>query len=203
VWTVAVPPTRSVVNFLEITPGARYLAGFEAAGRLRVRKVCPEETEMKISDLLNEKVIKVGLESEEKEEAFEELIDLLVRDGRLTDRDAAREAILEREEKQSTGIGRGVAIPHGKSDSIEELTAALGTSPDGIEYDSLDGEPVSVVFLLLANAHNPGPHIEALAQVATLFKIPGFIERLVDAESNEELYRIIRTEEEREENGAY
>ncbi|HUV38106.1 MAG TPA: PTS sugar transporter subunit IIA [Planctomycetota bacterium] len=153
---------------------------------------------MKISELLTPELIKVGLEGDEKEEVFEELIDLLVRQSRIGDRDAARRAILDREGKQSTGIGRGVAIPHGKSSSITRLTGALGTSSDGIEYDSLDGEPVQVVFLLLAETDNPGPHIEALAQIATLFQVPGFIERLVAVESAQELYDIIVAEEERE-----
>jgi len=154
---------------------------------------------MKITELLTEDQIKVGLESDEKEEVFEELLDLLVRQKRLSDRDAARDAILDREDKQSTGIGRGVAIPHGKSSTITQLTAALGISREGIEYDSLDGEPVQVVFLLLAEEGNPGPHVEALAQIATLFRIPGFIERLIAAESSKELYDIITAEENREE----
>ena len=154
---------------------------------------------MKISELLTEKLINVDLESFEKEEVFEELIDLLVREGMITDRDGARKAIIEREEKQSTGIGRGVAIPHGKSASVTQLIAALGISKEGLEYDSLDGEPVHVVFLLLAEEDNPGPHIETLAQVATLLKIPGFIEKLMAAESPRELYNVITAEEEREE----
>jgi len=154
---------------------------------------------MKISELLNESLIKVGLESLEKEEVFEELIDLLVRSGRVKDREAARKAIVEREEKQSTGIGRGVAIPHGKTATIMELTGALGIAKEGIEYDSLDGEPVQIVFLLLAEENNPGPHVEALAQIATLFRIPGFIERLIAAETAREVYDTIAAEEEREE----
>ncbi|HUW56322.1 MAG TPA: PTS sugar transporter subunit IIA [Planctomycetota bacterium] len=154
---------------------------------------------MKISELLTERLIKVDLESLEKEEVFEELIDLLVREKRLTDRDAARAAIIERENKQSTGIGRGVAVPHGKSPTITRLTAALGISKEGIEYDSLDGEPVQLVFLLLAEEGNPGPHVEALAQIALLLRTPGFIERLAAAETARELYDMVAAEEEREE----
>jgi fructose-specific phosphotransferase system IIA component len=154
---------------------------------------------MKISELLAEDVIKVGLASEEKEEAIEEMIDVLVRAGRAVDRDAAREAIMSREEKQSTGIGRGVAIPHGKSGTVKQLTSALGVSKHGIEFDSLDGEPVQIIFLLLAEANNPGPHIEALAQVARLFQVSGFIEDLIDAGSASEVMDIIIACEEREE----
>jgi fructose-specific phosphotransferase system IIA component len=154
---------------------------------------------MKISELLTDSLIKVNLEASDKEEAFEELIDLLVEKKRISDREAARTAIIERENKQSTGIGRGVAIPHGKSETIWQLTAALGVSRNGIEYDSLDGEPVHIVFLLLAEQDNPGPHIEALAQVAMLFKTPGFIERLIKAETPREARDVIIVEEEREE----
>ena len=154
---------------------------------------------MKISELLAEDVIRVGLESEEKEEGIEEMIDVLVRAGRITDRGAALDVILEREGKQSTGIGEGVAIPHGKSETITELTAALGISKRGIEFDSLDGEPVQIIFLLLAEKNNPGPHIEALAQVARLFQIPGSIEDLIDAGSAGEIMDIILAGEEREE----
>lgn len=154
---------------------------------------------MKISELLTENLVKVDLESFEKEEVFEELIDLLVREKRITDRDAARRAIVERENKQSTGIGRGVAIPHGKCAALTQLTGALGISKGGIEYDSLDGEPVHLVFLLLAEEDNPGPHVEALAQISSLFRIPGFIERLIAAETPRQLCDIIAAEEEREE----
>ena len=154
---------------------------------------------MKIAELLTENLVKVDLESFEKEEVFEELIDLLVREKRITDRDAARQAIIERENKQSTGIGRGVAIPHGKCVAITQLTGALGISKGGLEYDSLDGEPVHLVFLLLAEDDNPGPHVEALAQISSLFRIPGFIERLIAAETPRELYDIIAAEESQEE----
>ena len=154
---------------------------------------------MKISELLTDALIKVDLEGIDKEEVIEELIELLVRMGRITDRRAAREAIMTREARQSTGIGRGVAIPHGKSSTIGQLTAALGISKRGIEYDALDGEPVKVVFLLLAEADNPGPHVEALASLARLFKTPNFIERLLAARTPRELYDVIVAEEEKEE----
>ena len=145
------------MNFLEIEPCGAILKRLTYQTSTAFPEVLQEVDRMKISELLNQDLIKVGLEGDEKEEVFEELIDLLVRQDRLADRDAARQAILTREEKQSTGIGRGVAIPHGKSGTITQLTAALGISSEGIEYDSLDGEPVRVVFLLLAEEGNPGP----------------------------------------------
>ncbi len=201
----------SRTNLLETTAGNAILrilmvpgcAGLTAGGKPGRRpSTSPHVTRgftMKIAELLTENLVKVDLESFEKEEVFEELIDLLVREKRITDRDAARQAIIERENKQSTGIGRGVAIPHGKSVAITQLTGALGISKDGLEYDSLDGEPVHLVFLLLAEDDNPGPHVEALAQISSLFRIPGFIERLIAAGTPRELYDIIAAEESQEE----
>jgi mannitol/fructose-specific phosphotransferase system IIA component (Ntr-type) len=150
---------------------------------------------MKISELLTETLIKVGLASRGRDEVFDELIDVLMREKRITNRQAAREAILEREKKQSTGIGNGVAVPHGKSSSVPALAAALGISSKGIEYDSLDGEPVFVVLLLVAEENNPGPHVAALARFAALFRIPGFIESLISADSSRKAYNIIMAEE--------
>jgi mannitol/fructose-specific phosphotransferase system IIA component (Ntr-type) len=150
---------------------------------------------MKISELLTVTLIKVGLAGRKRDEVFDELIDVLVKEKRITDRQAAREAILEREKKLSTGIGNGVAVPHGKSSSAPALAAALGISAEGIEYDSLDGEPVFVVLLLVAEENNPGPHVAALARFSALFRIPGFIESLIAAGTSRKVYDIILAEE--------
>jgi len=150
---------------------------------------------MKLSNLIDESVIKVGLESEDKEEVFAELIEVLVRAGRIADRDRALRAILTREEMASTGIGNGVAVPHGKDPSIKRLTAALGISRKGIDYDAADGQPVHVVFLVLAEANNPGPHVECLGEIARLLNLPGFYDRLCKAETPQEALAIIKSEE--------
>ena len=136
---------------------------------------------MRLRDLLDESVVKVGLESVDKEECFEELIDLLVRSGRLAGREAALAAVTTRESTGTTGIGRGCAVPHGKDPSIKTLTVALGTSETGIEFDAVDGELVHVVIMILANANDPGPHVRALAEVVRLLKIPGLYNTLVSA----------------------
>ncbi len=145
--------------------------------------------------MIDESVIKVGLESEDKEEVFAELIEVLVRAGRIADRDRALRAILTREEMASTGIGNGVAVPHGKDPSIKRLTAALGISRKGIDYDAADGQPVHVVFLVLAEANNPGPHVECLGEIARLLNLPGFYDRLCKAETPQEALAIIKSEE--------
>ena len=150
---------------------------------------------MKLIDLLDETVVKVGLEAEDKEEAFAELIELLVRAGRLPDRDRALQAILTREAMATTGIGTGVAVPHGREASVKTLTAALGISKKGIEYDATDGEPVFLVFLVLAEANNPGPHVQCLGEIARLLQVPGFNERLRGARTPREALDIIGAEE--------
>jgi mannitol/fructose-specific phosphotransferase system IIA component (Ntr-type) len=150
---------------------------------------------MKLIDLLDERVVKVGVEAEDKEELFAEMIESLVRAGRVEDRDRALNAILAREEMATTGIGSGVAVPHGKEHSIKSLSAALGISKKGIEYDATDGEPVYLVFLVLAEANNPGPHVQCLGEIARLLQIPGLNERLRAAKTAREALDIIRAEE--------
>lgn len=150
---------------------------------------------MKLSDVLKPGLVRVGLRSEEKEEVFEEMVQLFVDEGLIEDRDAALSAVFEREAKMSTGIARWLAIPHGKIEEAEGLIVALGTSSKGIDYDSLDGEPVYVVMMVFAELGNPGPHIEALAEISRLFSIPGFTGKIRDAGSAEEVLALIKQEE--------
>jgi mannitol/fructose-specific phosphotransferase system IIA component (Ntr-type) len=150
---------------------------------------------MRLRDLLDEASVKVGLESEDKEECIEEMVDLLVRAGRITDRGGALQAIRQREDEATTGIGKGIAIPHGKHKSIPELVAAMGTSREGIEYDSVDGKPVHVVILLLASIRSSGPHVRALAEIARLMGIPGFYRKSVESHTSAELLALIDGEE--------
>ncbi len=150
---------------------------------------------MRLYDLLDESVIKVPLESLDKEECFEELIDLLVRAGRIPDRQAALDAVEAREAKGTTGIGQGVAIPHGKHETVPKLTAALGISEEGLEFDAVDEEPVHVVFLLMARTDDPGPHVRALAEIARLIQTPGFYRKLTEAGSAEKVLEVLDAEE--------
>lgn len=150
---------------------------------------------MKLSQFLDESVINPELESLDKDELFAEMVEMLVRAGRVADRDAALDAIGTREAMATTGIGGGVAVPHGKSPTIGELTAALGISAEGVEYDATDGEPVHIVFMVLAEANNPGPHVECLGEIARLLQVQGFSERLRRAKNPEEVLAIIQGEE--------
>lgn len=150
---------------------------------------------MRLRDILDASSVKVGMVSTDKEEAIEELVDLLVRSGRLPDRSGSIEAMMERESQQTTGIGSGVAVPHAKHESIEKLTAALGISSQGIEFDSVDDKPVHLVFLIMARVDDPGPHIQALAEIARLLQIPGLYRKLIESESEADLLALIESEE--------
>ena len=148
-----------------------------------------------LSTILSAGVIKLDLQSADKEEVFEEMIDLLVKAGKVTDRAGALEAIVTREQEQSTGIGAGVAVPHGKHESMGELCCALGISTEGVEFDSVDGEPAHVIFLALAQANNPGPHVALLAGISRVLGQPGFVRRLREARTPEEALSVIRATE--------
>ncbi len=150
---------------------------------------------MRLTEQLTPSVVKIGLQSEDKEELFEEMVQLLVEARRLTDRNAALQALIEREAKMTTGIARWIGLPHGKVEKIDNLIIALGVSKKGIEYDSLDGEPVYIVLLVLAEIDNPGPHIEALAEISRLFALPGFTEKMRAVKTPEEAIALIRAEE--------
>lgn len=150
---------------------------------------------MKLCDLLDPSVVKVGLEAEDKEEVLPEMVEMLVRAGKADDRGRALQAILAREDMATTGIGGGVAVPHGKEGQVKGLAAALGISRHGIEYDATDGEPVYLVFMVLAETNNPGPHVQCLGEIARLLQIPGLSERLRSAKTAQEALDVIRSEE--------
>jgi len=154
-----------------------------------------EDTGMCLRKLLDSETVKIDLESVDKEECFEEMVDVLVRAGRITDRAAALQAIQNREAQGTTGIGNGVAIPHGKHASISDLTVSCGISRAGIEFDAVDQELVHFVVLLLANSNQPGPHLRALVEIARLFQIPGFYRRATQVTSVEKLLELLDLEE--------
>jgi mannitol/fructose-specific phosphotransferase system IIA component (Ntr-type) len=147
---------------------------------------------MDLATLIRKDAVKVPLEGFDKEEAIAELVELLVRAGRLTDREGILQALYDREAKGSTGIGGGVAIPHAKQEGIEGVVLAVGISPEGIEFDAADGEPVHLVFLVVAEARNPGPNVEALADIGYLMQLPGIYQDMIAASSPDQIIAIIR-----------
>ena len=150
---------------------------------------------MTLLDILSADSTLVDLKGETKEDIIAELVDTLAVGDAISDRDKVLQAVLEREKIMSTGIGDGIAIPHGKSDAVEKLVAALGTQRRGVDFEALDGEPAYVFFLLVSPANVSGPHIKALARISRLLKNDDFKKMLIAAETAAEIIEIIESEE--------
>ena len=152
---------------------------------------------MTLLDILSPHSVLVGLRGETKEEIIKELVDSLESGTVVTNREKVLQAVVEREKIMSTGIGDGIAIPHGKSDAIVHLAAALGIHKRGVDFEALDGEPAYVFFLLVSPANVSGPHIKALARISRLLKNDDFKKRLISAADAAEIMRLIEAEEKR------
>ncbi len=127
---------------------------------------------MNFIDFLSEEAISVNLVSTDKEGVIRELVDILVKTGDLNEsgKEKLVKVLLDREALGSTGIGQGVAVPHGKCDCVKKLLAAFGVSHKGVNFGSLDGEAVHIFFLLIAPEESAGPHLKALARISRLLK---------------------------------
>ncbi len=152
---------------------------------------------MKIMDFLDKKAIKLDMDSSEKEDALKELVDVLVEAHDMGDKKSIVKALIERESLGSTGIGQGIAIPHGKTDRASELVAVLGISQKGVNFEALDGEPVYIFFLLVAPKDTAGPHLKALAQISRLLRDSYFCELLKRCKTADEVYDLIQREEDK------
>ena len=144
-----------------------------------------------LHDLFSAPRIKCHLEAEDKAEVFEELVDLLVTQYRTNNRDEILEAIRRREEKMSTGIKKGIAIPHAKTRFTRGVIGVLGVSDHGIDYESLDGEPVRILFLLVSSEEDAGTHLAVLKKIALLVENDGFSRDVLGAGTPEKVSRII------------
>jgi mannitol/fructose-specific phosphotransferase system IIA component (Ntr-type) len=147
---------------------------------------------MDLASLLDPKVVKVPVESVTSDEVIAELVELLVRAGKLKGRDAALDALYEREGKGTTGIGGTVAVPHARHAELKDNVLAVGIAREGIDFDAIDEEPVRVVFLVLGAADKPGQTIETLADIGTLSQMADVRERLINAGDAAEVIQIIR-----------
>jgi fructose-specific phosphotransferase system IIA component len=150
---------------------------------------------MSIYELLDEKSIKIGLRSTTKQAVLEELVDLLVSSGKVKDKYTVLDAIEEREKQASTGLENGIAVPHCKTAAVDKLTAALGVSASGIDFESHDGKPAKIFFILIAQPNNPGPHVRALAKLARLLTMPGMCEAILNAKTSAECLQLIKLKE--------
>jgi len=150
---------------------------------------------MILTQILQPDCIKVPVESRDKEAVITELVDLLNVSGLLLDRDEVLEAVLTRERTQSTGTGAGIAIPHGKCNAVKELVMAVGIAHEPIEYNSIDGKPVTILILLVSPADQTGPHIQALATISRLMLNEEFRQQLEKVTSTDEVYGLLNNQE--------
>jgi len=153
---------------------------------------------MSLCQLLDTEVIRVPVTSTTKDEVIREMISILYETGRIKDEKEVLRATMEREKALSTGIGNGVAVPHCKSAAADRLVAALGISKEGIDFDTADGKPAHIIFALIAEKNNPGPHVKALAKLSRLLSSQRVREDLIAAMDPEKVLDIIRKNEARE-----
>ncbi len=151
---------------------------------------------MKVLDLLKKEFVIADLKGDKKEDVINELIDLFQNDSRVQDIDKVRDCVLEREQIMSTGVGKGFAIPHGKTNAVTDILAAFGKTNKPVEYDSLDGQPVHLVFLLVGKDNLVSKHIKLLSRISRMMNKDEFREKLLKSNSVDEILEIFREEEE-------
>ncbi len=147
---------------------------------------------MALLDLIDEKIVKIPLVSDNKIDAIKELATILVDAGKLNDIDTAVEAILAREDLASTGLTDGIAIPHAKTEVVDSLTIAIGISKAGIDFEALDDEPSTMFFLILAPPDQSGPHLQALTEIANVVRSKAFCRLLLASSSAQEVVEIFK-----------
>ncbi len=146
---------------------------------------------MKITELLKKEYILEQLKAKNKQEALAELAGVFIKGKNKFDTGAMLRVLLEREKLGSTGIGDGIAIPHGKLAGLDEILVAFGRSPEGIAFEALDGKPVHLFFLLMAPENSAGQHLKALAKISRMLKDGVFRKKLLEARMHDDLVRVI------------
>ena len=150
---------------------------------------------MRITELLQDATIDLGVKVNSKEEAIDHLVDLMVKGGNITDREEYKKGILAREANGTTGIGGGIAIPHSKNKAVTKAGLASMTVPDGVDYEAMDGEPSDVFFMIAAPAEGSDVHLEALSRLSVILMDPVFKDSLLKATSKEEYLALIDKKE--------
>ncbi len=147
---------------------------------------------MSLIDLIEEKVVKIPMESADKPDVLRELVKVLKDAGEIDDFDAVLAAVQDREDKQSTGLEMGIAVPHCKTTAVTTLKIAIGIAPQGIDFDAMDRQPSKLFFLLVAAPDHPGPHVEALSEIAKLARSKAFCKALMLAENAKEVVELMQ-----------
>ncbi|MDR0706630.1 MAG: PTS sugar transporter subunit IIA [Treponema sp.] len=146
---------------------------------------------MNLKSVLTKETICLHLKGSSKEDIINELLDILVAANKITDRAAALAAVMERETKMSTGMKHGIAIPHGKSQTLQNLVACIGISDEPVDFDTLDHKPCRIFIMTLSPVEQTGPHLQFLAEVSLLFKSEEKRNQILRAATPEEIIRIL------------
>jgi len=150
---------------------------------------------MRLTEILKPSNIKIPLLAATKNDAIGELVTMLAANGAVTDAKKVLEAVLDRESTRTTGIGQGLAIPHGKTTGTPDLVMAIGKPAQPIDFQSIDGRPVTIIWLLSSPPEKTGPHIHALARISRLMTIDKFRQALNAAQTADEMFQIITQQE--------
>ena len=150
---------------------------------------------MRLTEILKPANIKVPLQAKVKNEAIAELVNMLAANGEIVDHKKVLDAVLEREATRTTGIGNGLAIPHGKCSGTKDLVMAIGKAGTPIDFQSIDGRPVNLIWLLTSPPDKTGPHIHALARISRLMTIDRFRQALAAAKTAQEIYDAVVQQE--------
>lgn len=153
--------------------------------------VCRSMRWMNLREALSLESVSLALQGQTKDAILRELVDLLARSGRLRDRDQVLKAVLDREGKMSTGMQNGIAIPHGKTDAAIDLVAAFGLKPEGIDFESLDGQPARVFVMTVSPDSHAGPHIQFLAEISCQLNDAAIREKLFQLHSAEAVLQLL------------
>ena len=152
---------------------------------------------MKITEFLVPEAIIPSLQSTDKESVIKEMVETLAKNGLVKNAAHAVEVLLEREKLGSTGIGQNIAVPHAKSEEAKNLVLGVGISEKGVDFEALDGDPVNIIFMVIAPIDATGLHLKVLARIARLLKDKVFRNSLRSCKTAEKIYETIREEDER------
>lgn len=153
---------------------------------------------MNLLDIVNEDCVRAPLQATTKKGVIDELVDVLAEAGCVQNPDSLKEAVWTREKTRTTGIGHGLAIPHGKCSAMNELAMAIGKPAEPMEFDAIDGEPVRLIVLLASPPDRTSDHIQALARVSRLMTMDDFRESIYAADSPHEIYVLLAAQERHE-----
>jgi fructose-specific phosphotransferase system IIA component len=150
---------------------------------------------MRLTEIISADCVKIPLASTDKRSAIAEMVELVAASGKLRDRDLMLQATLEREATRTTGIGNGLAIPHGKCTGVDHLVVAIGKPETPIDFESIDKRPVNLIVLLASPPDQTGPHIQALARISRLMNVEAFRQAMRAATNAQQVYDAVVAQE--------